>query len=46
MHIGHDIARHKNLALSESSVAKPMSKSAASKSVHFGDFGIMLFKNC
>ena len=47
MHTGHDVARrHKNPVFNASPVTKPMSKSAASINAHFGDFGIMLFKNC
>ena len=46
MHTGHDVARHKNPVFNASPVTKPMSKSAASINAHFGNFGIMLFKNC
>ena len=47
MHTGHDVTRrHKNPVVNASPVTKPMSKSAASINAHFGDFGIMLFKNC
>ena len=46
MNTGRDVtSRHKNPVFSASPVTRPMSKSAASINAHFGNFGIMLFKN-